>query len=87
MRPSPELQRENARDLVCAWALATEELLATCDPDKLSDMFETAKERASEWTDEQKAANTRAATDGSLTARIFSAKFIARYRRKLAGAF
>jgi hypothetical protein len=82
MRQSPELQREHARDLICAWALATEALLGTCDADTVELMFNTARERAELWSDDQKAKELQAALAGELTATIFNAEFVQKYRRE-----
>jgi hypothetical protein len=85
MRQSPELQREHARDLICAWALATEALIGTCDPDTVELMFNTARDRASGWSDERRAAELQAVLSGELTATIFNSEFVQRYRRDLLG--
>jgi hypothetical protein len=83
MRQSPELQREHVRDLICAWALATEALVGTCDPDTVELMFNTARERASLWSDEDKARELHAVVSGELTRTIFNATFVENYRRDL----
>ena len=81
MRQSPELQREHTRDLICAWALATEALLRTADPDALERIFTAAQERAAmeSGSDDQ----LRAAVNGSLAAEIFSPEFLQQCRREL----
>jgi hypothetical protein len=83
LRQSRELQREHARDLICAWALATEAILGTCGPDRIEAMFEAAKEAAAEWSDERRDAELRDVLAGRLTASIFNPDFISAYRQGL----
>ncbi len=81
MRQSPELQREHARDLICAWALVTESLLGACDAETIERMFEAAKARTEGWSEERRAAELTSALSGELTATVFNPEFVAGYRR------
>jgi hypothetical protein len=83
VRQSRELQREHARDLICAWALATEAILGTCDPDRIEAMFEAARDAASEWSDERRDRELQEVLDGRLTASIFNPEFVRAYRQGL----
>jgi hypothetical protein len=83
VRQSRELQREHARDLICAWALATEAILGTCDPDRIEVMFEAARHAASEWSEERRERELQDVLDGRLTASIFNPEFVRAYRQGL----
>jgi hypothetical protein len=81
MRHSQELQSEHARDLICAWALATEAVLGIGDPDKVEAVFQTARRQAEGWSDEHRSSQLLAVADGGLPSEIFNPEFIRRYRR------
>jgi hypothetical protein len=83
LRQSRELQREHARDLICAWALATEAILGACDPDRIEAMFDAAREAASDWSDERRERELQDVVEGRLTAAIFNPEFVRAYRQGL----
>jgi hypothetical protein len=81
MRQSSELQSENARDLIVAWALTTEALLGTGDPEIVESIFKNARQHASQWSDERRSRELQAVLSGEATEAIFNPEFIRSYRR------
>jgi hypothetical protein len=84
IRPSREVQREHARDLICAWAMATERLLSVCDPDAVEAMFATARAHAearAAATHDRRRRERDALLTGRLAADVFTERFVRRCRR------
>jgi hypothetical protein len=77
---SLELVNETNTDLLRAWAVATETLIAIAGPENMARLFIHATAQAAAWTQEDKGTVAQYASAGILNPTIFNTGFTASTR-------